>query len=316
MNSKKQLSLACLIALAVLATGTACKKKGETAAEGEAKGPTRDERTLLTIDGHEVSAEEFLTSVRRLPPVTRSGLLEPEKRQKFLDDFVDEKLLYVEAKKRGLDKDPEVSRRIQEYAERVITQAMRREIQKNPVDDAAIEKYYNDNQAEFTQERSRFSMILKRRPSSGSPDDLKRVEKQIRDIHKKLKGGADFGQTAEKESEDPRSAREKGDLGFTGLERWSPQVKEMGDKLKVGEMSEPFEAGYGWIVLKRTSAPQTVTAPLNEVRAKIAQKLRMQAIDDFKADLKKNAKVDVEDKVLSSLDIAGTGGATPPPAPP
>ena len=287
-----------------------CKGKKEEAA-GPGQPPKRDERVLATIDGEKVLAEDFLNATRRLPPVTRQGLADPEKRKNFLGEFLDDKILFVEAKKRGLDQDPEVSRRVQEYAERLVIQAMRRQIQSRQIDDKMVEDYYNAHKAdEFTQERSRFSMILKRRQPGITPADEKKAEAQMEALVKKLKGGADFAKTAQKESEDP-SAANGGDLGPVALEMRGPQVAEAGKALKVGDVSSPVNVGYGWVILKRTGAPEQIVVPMDEAKPRIVQKLRIQAIDDFKADAKKNAKVDIEDDVLSSLDLGsgGPGGA-------
>lgn len=316
MNSLKRNSwIVALCALTLVFAG-ACDKKKEKA-EGDAAGgsaaemPAKPQPTgevLATVNGVDIYADDFLQATRRLPPTARSSLSQPDKRKEFFQDFVEDKLLYIEAKSRGLDQDEDVARRINEYAERVTVQALRRDIQRQPVDDAKVEQYYNDNIEEFTQKRGRFSMILKRRPPNRTPEDDKRIESEIKNIYNQLKSGADFSELAKKESQEPRSAQQGGDMGFVDLSRWSNRVKEEGEKLGVGEVSRPFEVGYGWIVLKRTEADKTVTAPLSEVKPRIAQRMRVASVDSFKEDLRANANVDVNDKLLYSLDL-GMGGA-------
>ena len=316
MKSHRSSWILALCALALVLTSACDKNKDKPAAGAESASagaempdaPKPTGEVLATVNGVDIYTDEFLQAARRLPPTSRSGLMQPDNRKKFFEDFVEDKLLYIEAKSRGLQNDEDVARRINEYAERVTIQALRREIQRSPVDDAKIEEYYNANIEEFTQKRGRFSMILKRRPPNRTPEDDKRIESEIKAIYKQLQGGGDFAAIAKKESQEPRSAQVGGDMGFVDLSRWSARVQEEGEKLKVGETSQPFEVGYGWIILRRTEKEKTITAPLSEVKPRIAQRMRVAAVDTFKEDLRGNAKVDVNDKLLYSLDL-GMGGA-------
>lgn len=302
--------LVATIVMTVLAGAgvAACEKQGGKSADKSAPAPGGE--VLATVDGHKVYVEEFERAVRRLPPQVRSGLTDPEKKEEFLNRFLEEKLLYIEAKERGLDEDPETRARIEEYTERVLTQALHRELSKEPIDQARVEAYYNEHLDDYTEERSRYSMILLRRPRNRTTEDDERLQKLANDLHRRLKRGADFAELARKHSEEPRSAPQGGDLGYVDLNRWGRRLSQVGETLKVGEISEPVQVGYGWVILKRESEPKTITAPLAEVRGRIIQRLRIERIDEFKEKLRTEATIDVREDALAQANL-GTSPTTP-----
>lgn len=72
----------------------------------------------------------------------------------------------------------------------------------------------------------------------------------IEDIHAQLEEGADFATLAEEHSEDPGSALNGGDLGWTGGDEFVPSFREAMADTPTGEISEPFQSEYGWHVLE------------------------------------------------------------------
>ncbi len=66
----------------------------------------------------------------------------------------------------------------------------------------------------------------------------------------RIKGGEDFATLARLYSQDPGSAREGGDLGFTDRSSLVKEFAAMAFKLKPGELSPVFETEYGFHVLQ------------------------------------------------------------------
>ncbi len=71
----------------------------------------------------------------------------------------------------------------------------------------------------------------------------------IKEIHQKLKEGADFAEMARQYSDDPGTANKGGELGTTRL---LPAMEQQKIKLAEGEFSDPFITPYGWHILKVT----------------------------------------------------------------
>lgn len=76
------------------------------------------------------------------------------------------------------------------------------------------------------------------------------VEALIRDIRQQLADGADFCALAAEHSEDPGSALNCGDLGWSTGEQFVEAFVEAMNATPTGELSEPFASSYGWHVIE------------------------------------------------------------------
>lgn len=79
---------------------------------------------------------------------------------------------------------------------------------------------------------------------------MQEAETAIREIHGQLVAGTDFCALSAEHSEDPGSALNCGDLGWSTGEQFVPQFVETMNATAVGELSEPFFSRYGWHVLE------------------------------------------------------------------
>lgn len=76
------------------------------------------------------------------------------------------------------------------------------------------------------------------------------AEAAIRVIHEQLLAGADFCALSAEHSEDPGSALNCGDLGWSTGDQFVPKFVEELQATATGELSEPFLSEYGWHVLE------------------------------------------------------------------
>jgi peptidyl-prolyl cis-trans isomerase SurA len=72
------------------------------------------------------------------------------------------------------------------------------------------------------------------------------VRGKLMALRDRIQKGEDFAGIAQTASEDPGSAAEGGDLGWTGPGTFAPEFEEAVNKLKDGEISEPFKTQFGW----------------------------------------------------------------------
>lgn len=72
----------------------------------------------------------------------------------------------------------------------------------------------------------------------------------IEDIHRRLQAGEDFAALARQYSEDPGSALNGGDLGWTSGDEFVPEFRQALAATPTGELSAPFRSQYGWHVLE------------------------------------------------------------------
>ncbi|HUA89076.1 MAG TPA: peptidylprolyl isomerase [Steroidobacteraceae bacterium] len=76
------------------------------------------------------------------------------------------------------------------------------------------------------------------------------VKQKLETVRERILKGEDFSGLAQTLSEDPGSAVDGGDLGWTGPGTFVPEFEKVLTSLKEGEISEPFKTQYGWHIVQ------------------------------------------------------------------
>jgi peptidyl-prolyl cis-trans isomerase SurA len=76
------------------------------------------------------------------------------------------------------------------------------------------------------------------------------VEQRLRTLRERIVAGEDFAGLAKTLSEDPGSASEGGDLGWTGPGTFVPEFEATLGKLAENEISQPFRTQFGWHIIQ------------------------------------------------------------------
>jgi peptidyl-prolyl cis-trans isomerase SurA len=86
------------------------------------------------------------------------------------------------------------------------------------------------------------------RPTEVQDDATTR--QRLEELRERILAGEDFGALASITSEDPGSATQGGDLGWTTPGTFVPEFEEKLSTLEEGEVSEPFRTQYGWHIIQ------------------------------------------------------------------
>jgi peptidyl-prolyl cis-trans isomerase SurA len=81
-------------------------------------------------------------------------------------------------------------------------------------------------------------------------DDDATVREKLAKIRQRILNGEDFAGIASTTSQDPGSAPDGGDLGWTGPGTFVPEFDKAIAELKPDEISEPFKTRYGWHIVQ------------------------------------------------------------------
>ena len=124
------------------------------------------------------------------------------------------------------------------------------------------------------------------------------VKQKITSIRERIVDkGEDFAGLAKTTSEDPGSAADGGDLGWTNPGTFVPEFEDVLAKLKDGEMSQPFRSQFGWHIvqvlarrqfdntdeLKRRHAAEAIRASHADEETELwMRKLRDEAFVEYK----------------------------------
>jgi peptidyl-prolyl cis-trans isomerase SurA len=81
-------------------------------------------------------------------------------------------------------------------------------------------------------------------------DDDATIREKLSALRARILKGEDFAGIASATSEDPGSAPDGGDLGWTGPGTFVPEFDKAIANLKPNEISEPFKTRYGWHIVQ------------------------------------------------------------------
>jgi peptidyl-prolyl cis-trans isomerase SurA len=76
------------------------------------------------------------------------------------------------------------------------------------------------------------------------------VEQRLRTVRERILKGEDFAGLAKTLSEDPGSASEGGDLGWSGPGTFVPEFEKQLETLAENEISQPFRTQFGWHIIQ------------------------------------------------------------------
>ncbi len=82
-------------------------------------------------------------------------------------------------------------------------------------------------------------------------EDDQTVQTKLKNIRERvLNAGEDFGAIAAVTSQDPSSAADGGDLGWTGPGTFVPEFEKQLETLSENQITEPFKSKYGWHIVQ------------------------------------------------------------------
>jgi peptidyl-prolyl cis-trans isomerase C len=208
--------------------------------------------------------------------------LPPDIDQRVRDKVVMDEIFSQEAEKRGLAATPEYKQQMEQARQAVLLQALLATYaKKNAVSDADIQAEYDKikAQASGTEYRARHILVEKE-------DEAKALIAQI-------KAGANFEELAKKNSKDPGSGANGGDLDFAAPGSYVPEFSQAMVTLKKGEMTqEPVKSQFGYHIIRLDDTRQAQFPPMEEVKPQIKQRLEQQKLAAFRDEVRAKAKTD------------------------
>ena len=235
--------------------------------------------------------------------------------KQVLDNLVDQRLLALEAERRGLDRSAEARRRLQAARERILGNILVENVVSQAVTDEAVRRMY-DEQAKLSppedEVRARHILV--------------KTKEEAEAIEKALAQGADFAKLAKEKSLDPGSRLQGGDLGYFSRGQMVKPFEEAAFALKKGEISPPVQTQFGWHIIKLEDRRKQKPPSFDEMRPRIVRfmtfdeiqklisQLRLAAIierDDDKASAAKADKTEKPEARPGSGDEAGKNGQKP-----
>ncbi|MFT5934094.1 MAG: peptidyl-prolyl cis-trans isomerase C [Hydrogenophaga sp.] len=203
-------------------------------------------------------------------------------RAQLKEEVVLREIFMQEAQKRGVGATEEFKTQMELARQTIMIRTLFADYQKkNPITDAAIQAEYDkfveaNGGKEF---RARHILVEK--------------EDEAKAIIKSIKGGAKFEDIAKKQSKDPGSGANGGDLDWAAAGSYVTEFSEAMVKLDKGQMTEvPVKSQFGWHVIRVDDVRQAQLPPLAEVKPQILQQMQQQQLSEYQRNLREKAKVE------------------------
>ncbi|SDD51258.1 peptidyl-prolyl cis-trans isomerase C [Massilia sp. PDC64] len=236
-------------------------------------------QNVATVNGKPIPAAKVDQVVKQV--VAQGKATDsPQLREAIKKDLIGREVLIQEADKQGIGTRPDVKNAIDNARQSIIINAMLADyIKKNPVKDAEIKAEYDKYKAQVGDKEYHARHIL-----VGTEDEAKQ-------IIAKLKGGAKFEDLA-KQSKDPGSAANGGDLDWASPASFVPEFSKAMTSLNKGQITEtPVKTQYGYHVIKLEDVRAAKIPPLDEVKQQVAESLQQRKLAAFREELMKKAKI-------------------------
>jgi peptidyl-prolyl cis-trans isomerase SurA len=177
---------------------------------------------------------------------------------------------------------------------RLISLEVRSKIQ---ISEKEAREYYTANPDAFQIDESfRVRQIFFKLSPQASEGERKRVVTTADKVLAEARGGADFAALAKKYSQDP-SAKEGGDLGYLKKGDILPEIETSLANLKKGDISGLIRTPVGIHIMKleeyRQGKRQTFEAAKSEIEDILYKKKSEERFNQWLADLRKNAAIEI-----------------------
>lgn len=211
----------------------------------------------------------------------RGQSIDDNTRKVIIDKLVASELVYQEAQRLGLDKQPDyVAKEELTRRELLVNTYLQDYLKKNPVSEADVKAAYEKYKSEIGSKEYSARHILVA------------TEAEAKDIIAQLGKKADFAKIAKEKSLDPGSKEKGGDLGWFSPGSMVKPFSEAVTKLQKGSYTTaPVQTQFGWHVIKLEDVRELQPPPYDKVKDGLQKQLQQRQLEKLLTDLRAKAKI-------------------------
>ena len=206
----------------------------------------------------------------------------PEMQGQLREEVVAREIFMQEAEKLGLSASDDFKTQMELARQTILIRSLFSDYQqKNKVTDADLKAEYDKFTATNGGKEYKARHIL--------------VEKDAdaKAIIASIKKGAKFEDIAKKQSKDPGSGANGGDLDWANPSSYVPEFSEAMLKLPKGQMTEtPVKTQFGFHIIKVDDIRDAKLPALEELKPQITQQLEQQRLGAYQQGLREKAKIE------------------------
>lgn len=248
--------------------------------------PSKPKGKVLAVVNNEVLTKEELDEL-----VPEGFTIDEQNLPGILDKWVSNALLYQEALRRGLDKDPEIKKALERLKrDYLVNEVLQKLVAASTVSQAEMMQYYNAHKDEFCYEVKMMRIVL---------SDSLQAEKTLAEI----RAGADFKKLAKERSQDilleggqesKYFSRGVGDPRMGG----DPTLEEAIFALEPGQVSDviPTQEGYQIVKLvdkKKVKENVSFAEVKDYIQAVLTYRKNQQSVNRLLTSLREKSKIEL-----------------------
>ena len=238
-------------------------------------------QNVATVNGKAITQAKLDQFVALL--VEQGAQDTPELRTQVKQEMINRQVAVQAAEKVGIDKQASAQQEIELARQGILVRALMADhLKKNPVTDAKVQAEYDKlKKQESGKQEYKVRHIL--------VEDQKAAEDLTAAIKAKK---TTFEDAAKKDSIDPGSGKNGGDLGWAPATNYVPEFAAAVEKLKKGQMTDaPVKSQFGWHIIQLDDARDVKFPELADVKQQIQEMLRQQELAAFQDSLMKSADI-------------------------
>ena len=206
----------------------------------------------------------------------------PDLEAKVKEELVLREIFVQEAEKKGIAATADYKTQMEFARQSILIQGLFADFQaKNSDSEAELRAEYDKIKAQNGDKEYRARHILVEK------------EEDAKALIAQLKAGAKFEDLAKKNSKDPGSAENGGDLDWAAPGNYVPEFSEAMTHLEKGKFTEtPVKSQFGYHIIKLEDSRATQFPPYEEVKVQLQQRNAQAKLAKYRDDLKAKAKTD------------------------
>ncbi|MEY2678644.1 MAG: hypothetical protein RLZ00_1336 [Pseudomonadota bacterium] len=214
--------------------------------------------------------------------VARSGRpITPDVEAQIKEEVIAREIFMQEAQKRGMDSTDEYKAQIELARQTILIRELFAEFQKtSAVTDAEVQAEYDKFVAANGGKEYRARHILVE------------TKEQAEAILASLKKGGKFEDIAKKQSKDPGSGANGGDLDWAAPGNYVKEFSDAMVALNKGQVSAPVQSQFGFHIIRLDDVREAQLPTLEDVKPQIVQQMTQQRMATFQQELRAKAKVE------------------------
>ena len=237
-----------------------------------------DSDILVTIGSENITTDDLTSELNKLSFKQKSIYTSsPEKLNEFLQTHINEKVLYNEAVKRGIENREDIQEDIESYKKKLVTKTLGKEIfEEIELNQEEIKEYYDKNQEDYKRiDISKIFIRFDVNEEDAKASALSKAEL----VSKRANAGESFEELAIEFSDDPISKKKGGKVGYINKGRFPGEIDKEIFLLKKGEITKPFEVQGGYLIIKANKEPDY--PPYAQLERMIRSELINQRLLDY-----------------------------------